>query len=126
MFLFSGLPRGQNGSIRGGKDGHVGIDSEKNADESYGSSKKAGSEFDGDRRRRLVKVIQRCWANKHYTNPAPGGSNTLRLVWLALKNYRVYKAGTFDERDLWVDPNEASLKRANVRLPNSDRWREAP
>ena len=73
---------------------------------------KARLEFDQDRRRTLVKDIQRYWAKKQYTQRAPGGANSLALIWPVIKNYRVYQGGTFGDRDLWLDPNEAPLKKS--------------
>ena len=35
------------------------------------------------------------------------------LIWPVIKNYRVYQGGTFGDRDLWLDPNEAPLKKGS-------------
>jgi ABC-type transport system substrate-binding protein len=72
---------------------------------------KARLEFDEEKRRALVKDIQRYWGKRQYTQRAPGGSNSLNLVWPTLKNQRVYQGGTFGDRDYWLDPNEAPQKK---------------
>ena len=72
---------------------------------------KARLEFDKDKRRsREGHPALLGQAAVHQR--APGGANGLSLIWPVIKNYRVYQGGTFGDRDLWLDPNEAPLKKA--------------
>lgn len=74
--------------------------------------RKARAEFDDSKRREQGKEIQRYWAKRQYTIRPPGGASSYELVWPVLKNNRVYQGpGGFGDRDFWLDPNEAPLKK---------------
>jgi ABC-type transport system substrate-binding protein len=54
---------------------------------------KARTDFDNEKRRTIIYELQRYLADQMYTLRWPGGSTQFELLWPAVQNYRVYRAG---------------------------------
>jgi peptide/nickel transport system substrate-binding protein len=54
---------------------------------------KARTDFDTEKRRAIIFELQRYLADQMYTLRWPGGATGFDLIWPAIKNYRVYRAG---------------------------------
>ncbi len=81
---------------------------------------KATAEVDTEKRKELVKEMQRYLGKKQYLVRWPGGATDLQMAWPAVKNFLVYRgaaAGTTVGSRLtpyfwWLDENEAPLKKS--------------
>ena len=77
----------------------------------------AKGDFDTEKRRTVVKDLQRYLADQQYTLRWPGGATGFDLAWPALKNYRVFRPGSQQANFIatttwWLDDTQPPLRRA--------------
>ncbi len=78
---------------------------------------RAKGDFDTERRKTLVKELQRYLAEAQYTLRWPGGATSFDLVWPALRNYRVFRPGSQQSNFVatttwWIDDTQPPVKRS--------------